>query len=340
MGKSSVIQTLLLLRQSLQKDVAGGLMLNGDLCKIGSAQDAITICATEDIIDFEIAFEKEMFHSRYAVDTNQLESDLLPKIDATIRATDANLPLLGKQFQYISAYRNAISDKLENTSYYVEKLEQISGIEGRAEFVAPYINKFGDKPVFIPALKHPKEENPSLKAQIEAWLREFTPNINLHVERIDNNNYKTEFSFNRDGGRPTIRFKSKNVGFGLSYDLPLLAVILYSKPGDLIIIENPESHIHPSGQACLINLMAKAAQAGVQFIIETHSDHIINGALVSIKKGDIHCKNISVFYFDRDEEKHTTISIPIVIRETGRIYKPPKGFFEQISIDTQFLMGF
>lgn len=338
MGKSSMIQSLLLLRQSLQKATTGGLMLNGDLCKIGFAEDAITTSSSDDYISFELAFtDGSQLYRKYLVDENKLDTDLLPLLE---EVGEGFAPLTDSRFQYISAYRNAIVESLANTSYYVETLGQISGMEGRAEYVAPYINKYGDNNITITELKHPASDNLSLKSQIEAWLREITPDINLHIERVDNNSYKTEFSFNRKGGRPTIRFKAKNVGFGILYDLPLLAVILNAHPGDLIIIENPEAHVHPSGQATIINLIALAAQAGVQFIIETHSDHIINGILVSIKRKDIDYTNVSMFYFDRNDEQHTTDVIPIVIKETGRIYKPPKGFFEQIKIDTHYLMGF
>lgn len=344
MGKSSLIQSLLLLRQSVLKDAMGGLMLNGDLCKIGTALDAITVSAKEDAINFDLEFDKDLnINFSYKINNQKLDDDLLEitnQIGTILKDNIPTLSIFNNNFQYISAYRNTIPDKIDNIIYHVDQRNQISGIEGRAEYVAPYIFKHSDKDITLSSLKHPDSSSLNFKTQIEYWLREFSPNINLHVEKVADNSFKTEFSFNRDNGRPTIRFNVKNVGFGLSYDLPLLAVILNSKPGDLIIIENPESHIHPRGQAVLIELICKAAASGVQFIIETHSDHIINGALVAIKKKNIYPQNISMYYFSRNEENHSTVAIPIDISDSGKIHKAPSGFFDQISIDMRFLMGF
>lgn len=66
-----------------------------------------------------------------------------------------------------------------------------------------------------------------------------------------------------------------NTGFGITYVLPILVALLSAKKDSLILIENPEAHIHPKGQAILMELMAKAVDAGVQVVIETHSDHIV-----------------------------------------------------------------
>jgi predicted ATPase len=341
MGKSSVIQALLLLRQS-SNTFHMGLMLNGYLCKIGSAQDAISTNSEDDFIDITISFDNDRLHRRYMVYPDQLSIDFLPWDRSAEGNWDGfdSISLFNSHFQYISVHRNLFIHKPVNTTYHVDVLNQISDEEGRAEYVEPYILKHGNSKIAIPALKHPQCDDLSLKAQIEAWLREFSPNINLHIERVDANSYKTEYSFNREDGRVTPRFKSENVGFGITYDLPLLAVILNARPGDLIIIENPEAHIHPAGQATLIRLMAIAAEAGVQFILETHSDHIINGALVSVKQKNISHNNVSICYFDRDETRHASKVIPVDVKESGRIYKPPKGFFDQIKIDMEYIMGF
>ncbi len=89
-----------------------------------------------------------------------------------------------------------------------------------------------------------------------------------------------------------------------------------------------------------MELICKAAHAGVQIIIETHSDHIINGTLVCCNKNFISNEEIKVYYFDRDEELHATRVLPVNVEKGGRIARPPKGFFDQIDIDMRSIMGF
>jgi predicted ATPase len=125
--------------------------------------------------------------------------------------------------------------------------------------------------------------------------------------------------------------KPTNVGFGLTYVLPVVTAVLFASPGDLLIIENPESHLHPQGQARLGKLFAQAAENGVQLFIETHSDHVLNGVRVATKQKIISPENVGLFFFVRDFEsdEHKTEIIQPFIDENGRIDKRPKGFFDE-----------
>lgn len=86
-------------------------------------------------------------------------------------------------------------------------------------------------------------------------------------------------------------YRAVNVGFGLSYVLPIVLALLVTKPGGLVIIENPEAHLHPRG-SYLGRLIALAAEAGVQVVVETHSDHIINGIRLMPRLGKVQDKNL------------------------------------------------
>jgi len=344
MGKSSFIQALLLLRQSYFKNKLSGLeLLNADLCRIGNIQDAIAYSANENSIKFDIDHSETngtKLCFEFPFTDVELSKTFIKSGSLSPLSDIDQLSLFNSNFQYLSALRNGPSDEFPSDTYQVEHLHQISLKEGRAEMTAHYIEFFGNQEICINEIKHPASTDKLLKTQLECWLRELSKNINIHVSKNTETSYKIEYSFNRDGNLATGRFKSKNVGFGLTYDLPILTAILSAKPNDLIIIENPEAHIHPSGQAKLMELICKAAEAGVQFIIETHSDHIINGALVASKQTIIAPEKIAVYYFDRDEIKHFTKPIYLPVLKGGKISKPPKGFFDQIDKDLETLMGF
>lgn len=119
-----------------------------------------------------------------------------------------------------------------------------------------------------------------------------------------------------------------------------MIAILSANKDAIIIVENPEAHIHPKGQAVLMALISKAVTNGVQVIIESHSDHIINGALVAVNKKIITRDSLSIYYFEREEHGHTALSYQLLVSDTGRISHPPKGFFDQIDIDYSTLSGF
>jgi predicted ATPase len=128
------------------------------------------------------------------------------------------------------------------------------------------------------------------------------------------------------------------MAFGLTYALPVITALLSAKEGALLLIENPEAHLHPRGQSRLSELIALAAQSGVQIIIETHSDHIFNGVLKAVAADKIKKDNVKVHFFEPDKT-NTSISTEIQFTSKGRILNPQKGFFDQFDDDLDTLLG-
>ncbi len=342
-GKSSLIQALLLLRQSCEKDQLRNLHLVGDYYSIGSIDDAVSQSANESKMSFILQIEGLVCSFEYTFDIIKNLSDTYIKLnDYNNLVIDKlhEISLFNNHFQYLSAFRNGPSNSYVANTYLVKEKHQISEKEGRAELIAHFIDEYGNQDIPINNLKYPDSKYFKLIDQINCWMAGISKNVKVNIEKIGNTNYKIEYSYNRLGKTITKPFTSKNVGYGITYDLPIVTALLSASPGDLIIIENPEAHIHPFGQSKLMELVCKAAHEGVQIIIETHSDHIINGALVSCHQGLIENQELKVYYFDRDEELHATKVFNLAVEKNGRIAHPPKGFFDQIDIDMQTLMGF
>jgi predicted ATPase len=345
-GKSSLIQALLLLRQSYEKDKLKTLHLVGDYYSVGSIEDAISQSAKENRIIFSLKCTNLNVELEYVFDVIKNLEDTYVKLKENLQFDDDLLDevnLFNSKFQYLSASRNGPSDDYAVDTYSVKEKHQISNKEGRAELIAHFIDEYKNKDIPILELKFDKEDKSQfvkLLDQINYWMSGISKNVKVNAEKVGNTSYKIKYTYNRPNRTATKPFTSKNVGYGISYDLPIITALLSASPGDLIIVENPEAHIHPLGQAKLMELICKASHAGVQIIIETHSDHIINGALVCCHKGIVDNKEIKVYYFDRDEEMHATKSFDLLVEEGGRISHPPKGFFDQIDIDLQTIMGF
>lgn len=344
-GKSSLIQALLLLRQSYEKDKLKTLHLVGDYYSVGSIDDAISQSVEKNEIAFSLKTSNLDLDLVYSFDIIKNLRDTYIKLHDDLHLDDEldRENLFNAKFQYLSAFRNGPSDAYAVNTYLVKEKHQISDKEGKAELIAHFIDEYRNQDIPISDLtfdKNNEKQFPKLLDQINYWMAGISKNVRVNTEKVGSSSYKIEYTYNRPGKTVTKAFTSKNVGYGISYDLPIIAALLAASPGDLIIIENPEAHIHPSGQAKLMELICKASHAGVQVIIETHSDHIINGALVCCNKKIIKNDEMKIYYFDRDEELHATKALNILVEEGGRIPHPPKGFFDQIDIDMQSIMGF
>lgn len=329
MGKSSLIQVLLLLRQSFEKsNYKSGLLLNGAYINIGTGKDAFSINA-EKGEDFSFMLEWENNDFLLTEFEYKSHSNLQPmkkrKSSKNFKFTKA---LFSTKFQYLAAERVGPQNTFPVSDFDVNSLHSLGN---NGEYTANYLAVNGLKEIFIKELIHIDAKSNTLLAQVDSWMSEITPGVKISANIIiEINQASLQYEFETQSGY-TEKFRPKNVGFGLTYALPIVTAILSSSPGDLLIIENPEAHLHPAGQSAVAKLVSLASQNGVQIIIETHSDHFLNGIRVAVKEKNIAFENVSIFYFSRkpgSEEHSITITEPF-IGEDGNLDEWPKGFFDE-----------
>lgn len=160
----------------------------------------------------------------------------------------------------------------------------------------------------------------TLLEQSRLWLKEITPGTRLDNAEIYSKIKMAEITLG--SSRPT------NVGFGLSYVLPIIVNGLIAKQGSMLIVENPEAHLHPSGQSHIGKFLAKIAASGVQVIIETHSEHVINGIRLAALQEIISHEKVQINFFDRSEVDEVTVT-SIQLNEKADLTEWPNGFFDQ-----------
>ena len=121
-----------------------------------------------------------------------------------------------------------------------------------------------------------------------------------------------------------------------------MVAALSSGPDDLLLIENPEVHLHPAGQSAMGAFLALVASAGVQVIIETHSDHVLNGIRRAVKNRTLSHENVALHFFRPRDEGRTSgepqVQSPILDVE-GNLDSWPDGFFDQFDKDMNFFAG-
>ncbi|MEA5564143.1 AAA family ATPase [Anabaena sp. UHCC 0399] len=329
-GKSSVLQSLLLLRQSYQQELLPniGLALNGELVRIGTAKDAFCERAKEDYLGFEIIWNDEKKGIWYFIyDQIKTEADILNNLDSQ-SLIDAGVykskSLFNKRFHYLQAERLGPRTSYDMSDYQARRLGQLGS---RGEYTAHFLAINQDKDVLLSKLRHPMAKSNTLSSQVEGWMREVSPGTRIKINSNSDIGLMSLQYFYGDSNP----YRTTNVGFGISYTLPIIVAILASSPGTIILIENPEAHLHPKGQVRMGELLSLAASCGIQVVLETHSDHILNGIRLAVHAGQIKPNDVQLHYFQRQEDRRrafTHVVSPHIDRN-GRIDKWPDGFFDE-----------
>ena len=346
MGKSTVIQSLILLRQSfMMNDLDSGLNLKGDLCDAGMSGELACQTSTENSLNINMKFvEQDDLTFSFEYPDNIMDT-MLPgaKSNETSKVVLSKYSLFNENFQYLSAFRFGPQKSYNRDTSLVVTKKQISKIMGQCEYAVHFLEQYKNTNIPIKELAIIEDDDITpdyrLTVQVERWLRLVSPNIKINIEPAGED-FKLKYKFSREENTITEDITALNTGFGITYVLPILIAVLSANKDAIVLIENPEAHLHPKGQAVLMELISKAVACGVQIVMESHSDHIINGSLVAVNKKWINPDLLSIYYFEREEHEHIAFSHQLQISETGRITRPPKGFFDQIDIDLKTLTGF
>ncbi|MBF0108648.1 MAG: DUF3696 domain-containing protein [Magnetococcales bacterium] len=230
-------------------------------------------------------------------------------------------------FTYLSALR----DNLEDVQMFGSVPDANLALGCHGENIAEVLRIFG-KSAVLEALRHPRTQSLStLSIQVEQWMSEFVPRVKLRVEicaGLDAVGLRyLQGGYRNDWVRPA------NTGFGLTYCLPIVVAGLLARPGSLFIVDSPEAHLHPAAQSAMGQFLARLAAQGIQVVIETHSDHIINGIRLAAVHPEhpFQSREAQFHFLDRndDELRHHSITMTA----SGGLSEYPGRFFDQSEID-------
>ncbi|MDT3726170.1 DUF3696 domain-containing protein [Streptomyces sp. DSM 41972] len=334
-GKSSVLQALALLRQSYDSgDLSpaygheAGLLLNDELVQLGTGQDvrheayddetgphiALALRGDGGTARWTAVYEREADHLK-----------LVPAEQGIQQEPAALLPsLFGPGFQYLKADR--VSPQVSYPrSHHAVTTRGFLGAHG--EHTVNYLRTHQDEPVTGKALRLPDAASAGLLAQTEAWMQRLCPGVRLVAEDIHGTDaVRLGYHFG-SGFSESNQYRPTNVGFGLTYVLPVVVACLSARPGTLILLENPEAHLHPQGQTWMAYLACATAASGAQVVMETHSDHVLNGLRLQVKNGRLAADGTAVHYFRRKGQ--TTEVVSPIIGPDGTLSEWPEGFFDE-----------
>ena len=344
-GKSSAIQGLLLLVQALQSGSEDPrIPLNGRLVHLGTAGEVLH--SGDGNLTFEVQNDKSTIEwllkpeDRACGNTMRIEEvgvsgERYREFIALKKMLPAQAPEVAIELlndlgatQYLSALRIGAPDIFPVP-------EVVSGLQvdvgSMGEFAPWYFHQFLDEEIDEKRC-HSSDISRTLRRQLNAWASTIFPGAQANTELISKANaVRLELRIGDIGDwrRPS------NIGYGLVYAFPILVAGLLAKPGQILIVDSPEAHLHPSGQSSMGKFLATVAAAGVQLIVETHSDHTLNGIRRAIGEDDVFldAEDATVYFFDAEK----TLPIELNFLERGSIDSWPAGFFDQYQLDVMAL---
>lgn len=173
----------------------------------------------------------------------------------------------------------------------------------------------------------------TLEFVLKEWMKIITPSVEFDFRMVP----EADLSYSVFNGH-----RAKNVGFGLSYALPVITALLLGTvvKNSVVIIENPEAHLHARAQTDMAELIARCVKAGAQVIIETHSDHLFDGLRYFVKQNPGFQNEMSCYWFYIDEDTNTDWEM-IELDNNGRISNEvvPKGFCDQFEFNACRMLG-
>ncbi|GAA6623064.1 DUF3696 domain-containing protein [Scytonema sp. NUACC26] len=397
-GKSTLLQSLLLMRQSIEhNEVTDQIILNGSCVKLGNFTDArnsnnsreeyilikyhyhqdfgkekkyegfleylLKENNNDDMVaeinsvrffnknDVDISEKVDKIYKKtslirvfevynYNNDSQPLKcsyhselSKLIPKDNIPVSLGHESFNLLDEiskllnfsHIHYISADRIGPQE-----FYFKSTLTNFPNVGAKGEFTINVLYKKGDDLVNEKLCLG--ENAKTLSTQTEEWLNQIFDGAKVEIPKAISN--VLEPLFNTSASKD--RYKPANVGFGYHCVLPIVVSGLIAKPSEILIVENPEAHLHPRAQSRLARFLAKVSSCGVQVFIESHSDHILNGLRIAVLDQIIDYEDLNILYFQQNPEQ-PVVQIPV--QPKGEIEEWPDGFFDQMDKDFSRLFG-
>lgn len=232
---------------------------------------------------------------------------------------------------YLSATRTGPEDAYPAPDWFREGDVDV-GADGR--YASYWYSKYADNEVPGPRMC-PGETSNSFRKQFDSWFSSLFPNAQANVQHYPSlSAYSLQFRISEFGPwrKPT------NVGYGFSYVFPILVSLLAASDQQVVVIDSPEAHLHPYAQSQMGKIIAHFAAAGVQLIVETHSDHLLNGLRLAIKEAVLAPENLRIHFFTGAGEAGHGVQTLNVDRD-GRVSNWPDGFFDQAEKDMNLLAG-
>lgn len=318
-GKSTIQQALLFVGQNMEESAG----LNGKYIHLGEFEEVR--CQYGDSKEIQVkVVDDEEYHVTKILKRDS-ETNKLHLITKTKK--DGHLPIkvTDRQFQYLSCHR------IGPVALYKKNMTLEEDLGNDGEFAIAYLNEHGSDVLEQQLCQG--EEDFTLLGQVNWWLN-YIVGAEISTEEISGTDFvKATYQMNQ-----VRNIRPGNIGSGVSYLISILIMCLSSPKEGIMVIENPEIHLHPAAQSKLCEFFYFITAADRQIFMETHSDHIFNGFRVGLanRKMKEDTVNIRFTYLD---SQYLTQTEKVKIGKYGKVENQVKDLFDQFDIDLNRMLG-
>lgn len=310
-GKSSVIQALLLLK------LASDSVESPSLLNLKEPRYAFDFGNPDSLINNELEGDEVSISLSNGITI--VFDGSLQKYDRKLLVSIDNLKGLQEAFSYGMTYFCAERQGPRYEYARAKSNESDCGCHG--ENVGNVVADNWNTRIEGARLLKPTEGDALFSIALDNWVDYIFPGVTVRIQPIGSQSYQIII---RDSYHnfPT---DSTNIGFGISYALPILVGALLAPKGSWLVVENPEAHIHAKAQSNMGFFLGMMSAAGLRVLVETHSEHVVNGIRRgSIVSGRLKADEVSIYFFTGKSDSRL-----ITMDERGNLSDFPVDFFDQ-----------
>ena len=355
-GKSSILQVLLMLKQTVERPPGWNEPLYfGDeesLVNLGSFDDVIHRPANNPSLGISVLWEPiepDSFHSVFfsVSIVDKIGSPHLAEFCYVADRLNRTLEWTPQGYRFKSSH-DSISAALFRCYGVLRPNGPLAEFESLS---STFVNLFSQIHYLGPLREHPRhhyiwDEHPngvgrhgenaisallsgrvqllSIEKQILEWLQRLDLIDDYRIEPDQKEKGRYELYVTKYKGGPEVHLT--DVGFGVSQVLPVLVLCYYAREGSILILEQPEAHLHPKVQSELADVLIDVVKnRNIQIILESHSEHLLHRLTRRIAEEEISADDTAL-YSCQINEGVSEIE-PLEMDKFGNISNWPQNFF-------------
>lgn len=318
-GKSSLMQPLLLLKQTLEASYDHGpLRLDGPIVPFSEVRQLFWQGKRRNdrALEFGVAVESE---GRCEFVFGHDKEGKLRLDREEIRSTAGRSRTIGEGIDNLRLTRVlAKTPQLAPRAFALQLVEgmlHVPGLRGHPERFYP-VSGIGDRfpgrfhPYTATILAHWMSDKDERLSTVAEQLLQLGLTWKVEARRLDDTRLEVRVArtYKSHGGGAKDLVNIADVGFGVSQVLPVLVALLTAKKGDVVHLEQPSLHLHPAAQASLAQPLADAAKRGVIVVAETHSPLLLRSVQEMVAAGSLPATDVALHWFRRDDTGVTQVT--------------------------------